>query len=87
MADIINNILKQLPESTVQDATFEGANIVLYTKDKDFFLESEDKIRAVVEKIKKRVELRASEEILTDKEKTEKIIKLLISVGQDRHIC
>ena len=35
MSDIIKEIMKNLPEDKISDAVFEGANIVLYTKDKD----------------------------------------------------
>ena len=40
MTEIIKEILKHLPENKISDAVFEGANIVLYTKDKDFFLDN-----------------------------------------------
>ncbi len=79
MADIINSILKELPD-VIGNASFEGANIVLYTKDKEFFLDSEEKIRAIVNRIKKRVELRADESALLDKEKTEKFIREIVPV-------
>ena len=79
MADIINSILKELPD-VIENASFEGANIVLYTKDKEFFLDSEEKIKAIVNRIKKRVELRADESILLDKEKTEKFIREIVPV-------
>lgn len=77
MADIINSILKELPD-VIENASFEGANIVLYTKDKEFFLDSEEKIKAIVNRIKKRVELRADESALLDKEKTEKFIREIV---------
>ena len=37
MVEILKRIIEELPK-LVSDAVFEGANIVLYTKDKDFFL-------------------------------------------------
>ncbi|MEM1535965.1 MAG: beta-CASP ribonuclease aCPSF1 [Candidatus Pacearchaeota archaeon] len=77
MSDILKVILNELPKA-IESANFEGANIVLYTSDRNFFLEGEEKIREIVNKIKKRVELRASKELLLDKEKTEKIIQELI---------
>ena len=75
MGDILKTILGNLPEKVIDNANFEGANIVVFTSDKNFFLEGEQQIRDVVNKIKKRVELRASEGILMDKEATEKFIK------------
>src|SRR3989344_5805622 len=77
MVDIINSILQQLP-NVVKEADFEGANIVLYTSDRNFFLESESKIKEIVDKIKKRIELRADAELLTSKEKTEKLIQEIV---------
>ncbi|MBU2496949.1 MAG: beta-CASP ribonuclease aCPSF1, partial [Nanoarchaeota archaeon] len=76
--EILDNILKFLPEGTILSAGFEGANIVLYTDKKDFFLEGGELIREVVNNIKKRVELRADETILLSKEKTEEFIKKVI---------
>ncbi|MFH1249169.1 MAG: beta-CASP ribonuclease aCPSF1 [archaeon] len=79
MPDIINRILSELPK-VVETASFEGANIVLYTANKEFFLDAEDKIKGIVDKIKKRVELRAEESILLEKEKTEKVIRETVPV-------
>lgn len=77
MSDILKVILEELPK-VIENASFEGANIVLYTSDKEFFLKGEEKIREIVNKIKKRIELRASKKILMEKEKAEKIISELI---------
>lgn len=77
MPDILKDILKELP-SSVSEANFEGANIVLYTKDKDFFLTGEEQIRKVVDKIKKRIELRADEFLLLSQEKTENFINGIV---------
>jgi len=78
MADIIKEILKQLPQDKINDACFEGANIVLYTKDPGFFLDNEGAIKKVVDNIKKRVELRADPSATLDMEKAEKEIKKII---------
>ena len=40
MADILKEVIKTLPEGKIDNAAFEGANIVLYTKDKDFFFDT-----------------------------------------------
>ncbi|MBI2144813.1 beta-CASP ribonuclease aCPSF1 [Candidatus Woesearchaeota archaeon] len=78
MANIIKEILKYLPEDKVSEAVFEGANIVLYTKDKDFFLNNEGMIKKVVDEIKKRIELRPDPSILLDQEDAEKKIRELM---------
>lgn len=77
MTDILKSIQKDLPKS-ISSANFEGANIVLYTDDANFFREGEPQIKEIVNKIKKRIELRADTEILLEKEETEKAIKEIV---------
>jgi uncharacterized protein len=78
MTDILKEIKNELPNGLISEAVFEGANIVLYTNDKELFKNKEDKIRDIVNKIKKRIELRADKSILTSEEETEKTIKELV---------
>ena len=73
MADILKSIKEELP-NVISEAMFEAANIVLYTKDKEFLRDSSSKIREVVSKIKKRIELRADKSILASEEETEKTL-------------
>jgi KH/beta-lactamase-domain protein len=77
MADILKTIKDELPK-VISDASYEGANIVLYTDDREFFKSGESKIKDVVSKIKKRVELRADKSILLSEEETEKTIRAII---------
>ncbi len=79
MVDIIKEILKNLPENKIHDVNFEAANIVLYTKDKDFFLNNDGAIKRVVNNIKKRVELRPDPSITMGMEESKKVILSLIS--------
>ena len=76
--DILKDIQKDLPRNVVSSANFEGANIVLYTDSPNFFHEGEPQIKEIVNKIKKRVELRADAKLLETQEKTEKIIREVI---------
>ncbi len=76
--EIIREILKNLPSDKISEANFEAANIVLYTKDKDFFLDNNGLIKKVVDNIKKRVELRPDPSITMDMEKAEAEIKKII---------
>lgn len=78
MSKIIKEIMKHLPEEKVSDACFEAANIVLYTKDKSFFLNNEGVIKNVVDDIKKRVELRPDPSITLSPEDAEKEIRAII---------
>ncbi len=75
MSSIISEITKMLPEGKISEACFEGANIVIYTKDRSFFLNNEGTIKRVVDEFKKRVELRPDPSITLDMEEAEKIIK------------
>lgn len=78
MTEIIKEIMKDLPADKISDAVFEGANIVLYTKSKDFFLNNNGLIKSIVNKLKKRIELRPDPAIVMDLEIAEKKIKEII---------
>src|SRR3989338_2344109 len=80
MANIIDEILKQIPDSgkNISDSVFEGANIVLYTKNKDFFFNCNGTIKKIVNDIKKRIELRPDPSITMDQEKAKEVIEKII---------
>ena len=78
MANIVEEILNELPsDAKISDTFFEGANIILYTSSKEFFLNKGDIIRQVVSKIKKRIELRPDPSLCMETEKAEKEIRKL----------
>src|SRR3989344_6026349 len=85
MADILKEVIKLLPEGKISDAAFEGANIVLYTKDKDYFLDNKGTIKDAVKEFKKRVELRPDPSICLEMEKAEKIVKEIIPEEAGAH--
>ena len=78
MLDILKEITTSLPKSKISAAAFEGANIVLYTKDEKYVFEGTSDVKAIVNKLKKRIELRPDPSICMDMEKAEKQIKKLI---------
>jgi KH/beta-lactamase-domain protein len=78
MPDILKEVIKTLPEGKISDAAFEGANIVLYTKDKKYFLDNEGTIKAAVQQFKKRIELRPDPSLCMELEKAEKEIKKIL---------
>ncbi|HLC55719.1 MAG TPA: MBL fold metallo-hydrolase [Candidatus Nanoarchaeia archaeon] len=79
MVKIIDEVLSKLPSNAaISEATFEAANIVIYTKSKDFFLNNNGYIREIVNDIKKRIELRPDPSITIDPEKAQKIIEKII---------
>ena len=46
--NILDEVLKHIPDNIeISDSLFEGANIVLYTKDKDFFFDSNGIIKKI----------------------------------------
>ncbi len=78
MTEIIDEILSHLDKEKISDACFEGANIVLYTKDKDFLMNSNGMIKDIVNKIKKRIEVRPDPAITEGMEEAEKDIRKFI---------
>ncbi|RMD45916.1 beta-CASP ribonuclease aCPSF1 [Candidatus Pacearchaeota archaeon] len=83
MADILKTIENQLPQGVVASTIFEGANIVIYTSDRDFLREGDAAVKEVVNSIKKRIELRADKSILLSQEETEKKIREIIPQEAD----
>jgi len=75
--DILKHITDKL-HSSITEANFEGANIVLYTDNEKFFKEGEGKIKEIVDELKKRIELRADQKILPKQEKTHEDIKKIV---------
>jgi hypothetical protein len=77
--DVVEEIKAELPDSArIEGVFYEGANIVLYTKNADFFLDSKEVIRSIVNKVKKRVELRMDPSMLLDPDKTQEIISEIV---------
>jgi len=75
---IIKEMIELLPAGKISDAAFEGANIVLYTKDEEFFANPNGAIKKIVDEFKKRVELRPDPSITMEVEKAEKEIRKIL---------
>src|SRR5690606_3927626 len=71
-------IEESLPRGVVSSTIYEGANIVVYTTDREFLKSGDGKIKEVVGQIKKRIELRAEKDILLNQEETEKVIRQMV---------
>ena len=78
MVDILKEVVKLLPSDLISEAGFEAANIVLYTKNKDFFLDNRGEIKKLVDTFKKRVELRPDPSIAMEKDDAERKIREII---------
>lgn len=74
MVKILSEILKELPEDKIGSVEFEAANIVVYTTDRTFLFKGRSKIKELVTKFKKRIELRADSALLLNIDETKKIV-------------
>ncbi len=76
---VIESILEELPKNAeITEALYEGSEVILYTESKEFFKNSTDLIKKIVNKVKKRIEVRADPSIVLNEEKTLEIVKELI---------
>ena len=79
MADILQEVLKKLDDNKeISSASFEAANIILYTKNKEFFIDNKGRIRELVNEFKKRIELRPDPKLSISQEKAEKAIREIL---------
>jgi len=77
--ELFDKIKKHIPRgSKISDIKFEGCEIVLYTKSKDFFLNNSDLIKSLVNEFKKRIKVRPDPSICLDMSDAEKILKKII---------
>ncbi len=76
--EILEKVKSLLPEKVVSRIELEGSEIIVYTKDREFFQSFEDTIRDVVEQVKKRIEIRPEKNLCTDEEATKLKIRELV---------
>jgi len=77
--EILSKVKEGIPGKVdISDAVFEGANIILYSKDRDFVLDSRDLIRKLVNNIKKRIEVRPDPSIHINEADARKEINKLV---------
>jgi KH/beta-lactamase-domain protein len=73
---ILKELQNKLPrDADITEVKFEGSEIVIYTKNKDFFRNSERPVKEIVKELKKRVEVRPDLSITLDTEKAKKLIE------------
>lgn len=74
--DVIDEIKQAIPKTAqITDISYEGSEIILYTKNKEFFRTCTSLIKSIVNKVKKRIEVRADTSILQGEEETKEFIK------------
>src|SRR3989344_1763294 len=79
MNEILKEVMKYIPkDADISSFGFEAANIILYTKNKEFFLNPNGAIKDIVDKVKKRIELRPDSSLLMKEEDAEKEIRRLV---------
>ena len=66
------------PSIDVSDVEFEGALIVIYTKDPDKFAAKEDLIKQLAKMLQKRIAIRPDQSVITDTDAAEKKIYKII---------
>ncbi len=80
----LEQLKKELPEKAeVEDITLEGSEIVILTKNPDFFRKNSHFIKETVDKFKKRVEIRSHPSVLMDQEEAEEKIKEIVPEEAD----
>ncbi len=76
---ILKELEANLPkDANISEAKFEGSEMVLYTKNQEFFKNSENVVRGIVSSLKKRIEIRPDQSITMDPEKAKKAIEKIV---------
>lgn len=76
--EIFEKIISGLPKSAeISDKRFEGASIVLFSKNKTFFLGASDVVKDIAKTLKKRIDVRAESSLLMPLEEAEAAIRKL----------
>jgi KH/beta-lactamase-domain protein len=76
--EILEKVKALLPSSALSRVELEGSEIVVYTKDRDFFVSHDEEIRHAVEQLKKRIEIRPESGLCMDQEFVRKKIAELV---------
>jgi KH/beta-lactamase-domain protein len=72
--EIVEKLKELLPKEKISRIEFEGAKIIVYTKDLEFFRSSEETVKNLVSALKKRVEIRVEKDLLMKEEDAKKKI-------------
>ena len=76
--EILKKVKASLPKEVISRVELEGSEIIVYTNDAEFFKTYEDTVRAVVEQIKKRIEIRPESNLAMDQAAAKKKIMELV---------
>ena len=76
--EILEKTKSLLPEKVVSRVELEGSEIIVYTKDRDFFQNFEDAVKHAVVELKKRIEIRPEKNLCLDDDATrQKIMEMV----------
>ncbi|MBI4154318.1 MBL fold metallo-hydrolase, partial [Candidatus Woesearchaeota archaeon] len=79
MSAIVDTIKENIPkDARISEISYEGSEIIIYTKNAEFFRTSTSLIKSIVSKIKKRIEVRADPSIITPEEEAKEFIKKVV---------
>ena len=76
---ILDEIKEELPkDAKITDVVYEGSEIILYTQNKEFFKNCTPEIKRIVNKVKKRIEVRADPSLVAPEEDVESFIREIV---------
>lgn len=79
VTELFDKVKSGLPsEAAISDIRFEGCEIILYTKNKEFFVDPKDSIKVLVSSLKKRILLRPDPALCLDPEDVKKKIAEIV---------
>jgi len=76
--EILKKVESSLPKEVVSRIELEGSEIIVYTKDREFFKTNENTVRQIVSELKKRIEVRLESNLCMDQKATEEKIKEIV---------
>ncbi|MEM5878870.1 MAG: beta-CASP ribonuclease aCPSF1 [Candidatus Aenigmatarchaeota archaeon] len=76
--EILKRVESLLPKEVVSRIELEGSEIIIYTKDREFFKTSEETIRQIVSEIKKRIEVRLEKDLCLEEDVVKEKIKEIV---------
>lgn len=85
--EILEKVKSRLPKELIGRIELEGSEIVIYTKDRDFFVTHGDTVRTIVEELKKRIEVRPEGNLCLDQKSAEKrVLEIVPEDAKIKHI-
>ncbi|MBU5690109.1 MAG: beta-CASP ribonuclease aCPSF1 [Candidatus Aenigmatarchaeota archaeon] len=76
--DILEKVKSSFPKDVIERVELEGCEIVIYTKDKVFFLDAAEQVRELVSELKKRIEVRLENSMCMQPENAKKKIEEIV---------